>query len=130
MRFAEGPHFAIYALAEGNHCEALDYLCHPRKRSRPDDIYGMVDRLRDVAQHGLPHGCTSFVKKLKGSEHCYEFRVGKLRMFWFYDPRPGRRRTIVLTHAWPKANKREQDQQVARAERYYRMYIDNPPTII
>jgi len=115
---AQGPRHAIYALAHGGRCQAIRFLSDLEK-SDLNLTHAIAQRLRSIANEGIPSYNETVSRKV--SDHCYELKVGRARLFWFYwtvSDRPA----IIITHGWLKGPDKEQQRQIAAAERLFVEY--------
>lgn len=106
----------IYACAsDGGNCDIED-LFSKVKRTRPGDVYGIIDILKRFAKETDPN-LKNFIKKIDGE--IYEFIKGDIRIFWFEDSG----NIVICTNAIVKDSQqtREKDKNKAqkRRDEYY-----------
>jgi hypothetical protein len=114
----EGKCYAICALAQGSRCEAKNFIddCKREDSNGHTGLFALLDRIAEI---GVPRANEHQFKKVR--DNLYEMKTTKVRLFCFFDP--AERKVIILTHGWKKGPTREQDQQIARAERLRDNYL-------
>lgn len=88
---------------------------------RASDSEEMLDWLKTMTRDGPGH-----FKPRSERFHdstCAEFKAGRYRIGWFYDPRPSTQGRIVLTHLFFKTTRRTPRPEIDRAESLERKYI-------
>ena len=107
----------IQALVKSDRFELGDFLTS-LEESDPATHIRIVKLLDRIAEFGPPRNPYQF-KQVRNN--LYEIKSGRARMFGFYHPSV--QKFIIITHGWSKGARREQTQQIKRAEHLRDEYI-------
>ena len=111
-----GDACAVYGVvSSGGRCRVEKFLEKYRERHKREYV-----RLMAIIETGARSGPWEIRDETKCRElrdDIYEFKLpgGKLRIFWFYEPDPGKGRRVILTHGWLKDGDRELGNQIRSA---------------
>lgn len=82
-----------------------------------DDRARMLRLLERVAHHGPPR---NLEKSKSLGDDLFEFRAGRLRVFWFYgEPR----KVVVCSHVLLKSTQKTPRRELQRADRAKQIYL-------
>lgn len=125
--FYEGSTHTVYSMGYGDRSPLERFLEDQMKRHR-GDVMKMVAVVEDAADNG-PQTWDKSVCRAVG-DGVFEFKAGKLRLFWFWDTRTAS--VILVAHQWAGKGAgeggagKEQQEQIALAKRRRREYVNAP----
>ena len=113
----DGKARAIYAIRCRGRCEFIDFL-EKLEREDQGSYDNIIAMLRRIAMYGPAQNEQQF-RKCKDSD-VYEIKSGRIRLFCFYAPKS--QRLLLISHGWSKGLRKEQNQEIQRAQRIYNDY--------